>query len=317
VTNVSFECIDRRSSPPSSGRAARDAEIAALVAHPAMPEVLRSLFTSINGLIQGHRILNLIVTDRSRMVMGWLTLFLDASYDQHDPLSGLTVNRYKALCARSGLSSPGRGAAMLGLMRFAGYLEPATRASRGLPLRLVPTAKLIEPQRLRLRFIFKALACFRPEAKIGLTRIDEPVFFNTLVRCIGEQYLARERLIEHAPNLAFFAERKAGLQILMGLMLSAQPGDPLPPSGPISVSVRELARRYAVARSQVRELLRSGLEAGLLTTAGDDGNSYRMAPQLRASVASFIAAMLVLVGDAARQAQDEIAEPLRSTEGAA
>jgi hypothetical protein len=251
------------------------------------------------------------------MTMGWLTLFLDAGYDQRDPLSGLTVNRYKALCARAGLSSPGRGAAMLGLMRFAGYLEPATRASRGLPLRLVPTAKLIEPQRLRLRFAFKALARLQPEADIGLGRIDEPVFFKVLLRCLGEQYLARERLIEHAPNLAFFAERKAGLQILMGLMLSAQPDDPLPPSGPISVSVKELARRYAVARSQVRELLRSGLEAGLLIAVGIDGSSYRMAPQLRASVAGFIAAMLVLLADAARQAQDETAEQLRTAEGTA
>ncbi len=275
--------------------------------HPAMPEALRGLFTSIRDLNHGNRLVNILMSDRARMMMGWMTLFLDASYDPHDPLSGLTVNRYKALCLRAGLSSPGRGAATLGLMRFAGYLEPAMRARRGLPLRLVPTEKLIAPLRARLEFALTALARFRPEGAIGLARLDDPVFFKCLLRCVGEQYLARERLVDHAPGLAFFAERKGGLLILMALMLSAEPNDPLPPSGPMSVSVQELARHTAVARAQVRDLLRGGVEAGLLTMDSDGGNAYRMAPKLRAGVASFIAAVLLLLADAVTQARYGVA----------
>lgn len=275
--------------------------------HPAMPEALRGLFTSIHDLNHGNSLVNILMSDRARMMMGWMTLFLDANYDPHDPLSGLTVNRYKALCARAGLSSPGRGAATLGLMRFAGYLEPATRAARGLPLRLVPTDKLIAPLRARLEFALTALARLRPEGAIGLARLSDPSYFKCLLRCLGEQFLARERLVDHAPGLAFFAERKGGLLILMTLMLSAQADDPLPPSGPMSVSVKELARRNAVARAQVRELLRGGVDAGLLVMGSGDASAYRMTPELQAGVANFIAAVLLLLADAVAQAHDEIA----------
>ena len=292
---------------PTSRGAERVAAIAAMTQHPAMPGVLLGLFTSIHALNQGNRLVNILMSDRARMMMGWMTLFLDASHDPQDPLSGLTVNRFKALCARAGLCSPGRGAATLGLMRFAGYLEPATRAARGLPLRLMPTEKLVAPLRARLEFGLTALTRLRPEGAVGLARLNDPVFFKRLLRCLGEQFLERERLVDHAPALWFFAERKGGLLILMALMLSAQPDDPLPPSGPMSVSVKELARRNAVARAQVRELLRGGVEAGLLIKHAKNGNTYRMTPKLRADVANFIGAVLLLLADAVTQAQNEIA----------
>lgn len=281
-----------------------------------MPDALRSLLVGLDRLIQTNRFFNMILSDRARMMMGWLALFLDAGYDPRDPLSGLTVNRFKALCARAGLSSPGRGAATLGLMRFAGYIEPATRTARGLPLRLVPTEKLMAPQRKRLMLGLTALSRLRPEGQIGLARLDDPVFSKRLLRCVGELCLERERLIDHAPALTFFAERKGGLLVLIGLMLSAQPDDSFPPSGPLSVSLKELARRYGVARAQVRELLRAAVESGLLTRHGDDGSSYQLSPPLRADGANFVAAILLLLGDAVSEAQDEIAQMAWPVEGA-
>ena len=307
MSSVGSEMAARAHLPRS---AAHDAERAAAVAemtqHPAMPEALRSLFTSIHGLNQGNRLVNILMSDRARMMMSWMTLFLDANHDPRDPLSGLTVNRYKALCARAGLCSPGRGAAMLGLMRFAGYLEPATRATRGLPLRLVPTEKLIAPLRARLMFGLTALARLRPEGAIGLARLNDPVFVKRLLGCVGDKFLEREHMVEHAPALTFFAERKGGLLILMALMLSARLDDPLPPSGPMAVSVKELARRTAVTRAQVRDVLRGGIESGLLTKDPDDGSAYRMTPELRAGVANFIAAVLLLLADLVAQAQHEL-----------
>ncbi|HVZ52982.1 MAG TPA: hypothetical protein VG986_13510 [Pseudolabrys sp.] len=306
MVTVSGLSIESARSRPLPGLAERAAALAAMTQHPAMPEALRILFTAINALNRGNRLINLMMSDRARIMMGWLTLFLDAGYDPRDPLSGLTVNRYKALCAETGLSSPGRGAGTLGFMRFAGYLEPATPAARGLPLRLVPTEKLIAPLRARLKFGLTALAHLRPEGAIGLARLNDPVFFKRLLRGVGEQFLDREHLIDHAPTLAFFAERKGGLLILMALMLSAQPNDPLPPSGPMAVSVKELARRSVVARAQVRDLLRGGVEAGLMTFDATEG-AYRMTPKLQVGVVNFIAAVLLLLADAVTRAHEELA----------
>jgi hypothetical protein len=94
--------------------------VAEIAAHPQMPEAMRLLASGLTDFFQGSRLLNLIASDRGRMVMAWMALYLDAGHDPRDPLSGLTVNRYKALCARTGVCSPGRGSAMLGIMRFAG-----------------------------------------------------------------------------------------------------------------------------------------------------------------------------------------------------
>jgi hypothetical protein len=279
-------------------RAARARDIAALAAHPGMPEAQRVLYRGFTELFQGNRLLNLIVSDRGRLLMAFMASYLDAGYDPRDPLSGLTVNRYKALCASTGLCSPGRGAAMLGIMRFAGYLEPATRAHRGLPLRLVPTEKLLAQQRARWRLLFSALSLLGEEGARALARVDDPTFGKVFIRVACEAFLARERPIEHGPALALFADHKAGLMILMSLMLSAAPGDDMPPSGPMSVPVARLARRFAASRAQVKDILKGAADAGLLIPLGGEQAAYVLSPQLRTSVIGFTAALFTLVIDA-------------------
>jgi hypothetical protein len=240
------------------------------------------------------------------MVMAWMALYLDAGHDPRDPLSGLTVNRYKALCARTGVCSPGRGAAMLGIMRFAGYLETAGRAQRGLPLRLVPTEKLRAQQRERWRRVFPALARVRPEGEIGLALIDQPAFHKAFIRACIESYLAGKPPIDFGPALMPFADQKAGFMVLMSLMLSAPPEDRMPPSGPMSVPVAQLARRFAVSRAQVKHTLRSAVAAGLLVPTGPDQSAYLIAPPLRESIFGFVAALLLLLADGIAGAQAEL-----------
>lgn len=285
--------------------AERTAAIAALCQHPAMPDALRSMLVAASDVARGNQLLALIVSDRARWIMSWLALFLDASHDPSDPFSGLTVNRFKSLCAGADLASPGTAVAMLGLMRFAGYIEPATRAHRGVPLRLIPTEKLLGPQRERLRHALKSLALLRPEGTVGLARLDDPVCFKAFCRGIGEQFLARERLIEHGPTVKFFADRKAGLLLLAAMTLSVPVGETVPSAGPIPVSIKGLARQLHVARSQVRDLLHGGVEAGLLEATVPESTTYTITPRLRADIVGFVAALLMLLADAVTQAQGE------------
>src|SRR5256885_4858788 len=64
--------------------------VATIAAHPQMPEAMRLLASGLTDFFQGSRLLNLIASDRGRMVMAWMALYLDAGHDQRDPLSGLT-----------------------------------------------------------------------------------------------------------------------------------------------------------------------------------------------------------------------------------
>ena len=277
--------------------------VAAIAAHPQMPQAMRLFCSGLIDFFQGSRLLNLIASDRGRMVMAWMALYLDAGYDPRDPLSGLTVNRYKALCASTGVCSPGRGAAMLGIMRFAGYLEPAGRAHRGLPLRLVPTEKLKVQQRERWRRLFPALACVRPEGEIGVALIDDPAFYKAFVRASVDAYLAGRPPIDFGLALMPFAEQKAGFMVLMSLLLSTPPEQGMPPSGPMSVPVARLARRFAVSRAQVKHTLRSAVAAGLLIPAEQDQSAYLITPALRESMFGFVAALLLLLADGIAGAQ--------------
>src|SRR2546423_15232568 len=137
-----------------------------------------------------------------------MALYSDAGHARRGPLSELPVTRYRVLCASTCVCSPGRGAAMLGIMRFAGYLEPAGRAHRGLPLRLIPTEKLTAQQRERWRRVFPALARVCPEGEIGLALIDEPAFHKAFIRASVEAYLSGRPPIDFGPALTLFADQK-------------------------------------------------------------------------------------------------------------
>ncbi len=195
---------------------------------------------------------------------------------------------------------------MLGIMRFAGYLEPAGRAHRGLPLRLIPTEKLRAQQRERWRRVFPALARVRPEGEIGLALIDEPAFHKAFIRASVNTYLSGRPPIDFGPALMPFADQKAGFMVLMSLMLSTPPEDRMPPSGPMSVPVARLARRFAVSRAQVKHTLRSAVAAGLLTPTGPDQAAYLITPVLRESLFGFVAALLLLLADGITGAQAEL-----------
>jgi DNA-binding FadR family transcriptional regulator len=91
--------------------------------------------------------------------------------------------------------------------------------------------------------------------------------------------------------------------VLFTLMLSAPPEDGMPPTGRMSVAVDQLARRFAVSRRHVRNVLDRAVAAGLLARAGADGTAYVMAPRLRTDVVAFFAAMLLIVAEAIVQVE--------------
>jgi hypothetical protein len=300
-----------------AAKQARADEIGALATHANMPKALRTLSRGIVELFVGNRLLNLLVSDRGRVVMGCLALYLDAGHDPRNPLSGLTVNRFKAQCAETGVCSAGRAAAMLGLMRFAGYLEPAQRTQRGLPLRLVPTERLVEPLRQRWRAVFVALAQLRPEGEAGLALLDDPAFTKAFVRAVVHLFRTRERIVAHGPAMELFIDRKAGFVVLMNMMLSAAPGDDMPPRAPLPVSVVGLARRFAVSRGQIKDILQSAVAAELLEPVGADQSAYLITPRLREGILHFFAALFVLVTDGIAEAERSMRAGDAPMEGAA
>ena len=123
-------------SPPSlfaPGGPVSAAAIAELRAHPNFPNAIRTLGSGMLALYRGNRLLNMLINDRGRMVIGYLSLYLHEGGAPDGRGSGFGVGQLKALCAAAGLASPGRTAAMLALMRMSGHIarhrRPKTSAA--------------------------------------------------------------------------------------------------------------------------------------------------------------------------------------------
>jgi hypothetical protein len=268
------------------------AEVAAFAAHPNMPLAVKAITTGLLDLYQRRPILNRVMNDRVRLAVSHIALYL------HYSGQGLTTNRFKQLCVQAGLGSPGRAVAVLALMRFAGMLKQETDAQRGQRQLLVPSESLLDLQRERFRVGFEALSHLSPVGAIGLTRLQEPDFFGSLMREIGNSLRLRQQPVRYAPKVNFFFERNSGAVILAWLILAGNADDTIPPTEAFSVSIAALARRFAVSRIHVARTLAAAEEEHLLERDPPGSNLYRMMPELRETITTFTAALLALLATA-------------------
>ncbi len=279
---------ERRPVPAPAGWLS-EAMVTALCRHPQFPTSVCRLVEELTVGYVGNRLMNQVLSDRGRVMLGLLVSYLDA---QSSSLAGTgaTLGSVQAMCRITDLCSPGRAAAMIAAMRFAGYVvaEPAG----GRRTRLVPTEKLGAEHRRRWRLHYEAMVHVLPRAARVLRRLDSKPFLDTLLVEMGRQYLGGFRLLDYAPGLSRIAESNAGLLTISGLVApSVEMGEK---AVSIPVSISALSRRFSVARSHVRKVLRLAERAGLLAPA-DDGASVIALPALRDSVLRFFAALFLLL----------------------
>ena len=104
----------------------------------------------------------MLINDRGRMVIGYLSLYLHEGGAPDGRGTGFGVGQLKALCAAAGFASPGRTAAMLALMRMSGHIASASAAEDKRRHILVPTEKLRAAHRDRWEYVVAALRDIRP-----------------------------------------------------------------------------------------------------------------------------------------------------------
>ncbi|MGO4831921.1 hypothetical protein AB4144_06425 [Rhizobiaceae sp. 2RAB30] len=280
-------------------------EVIALTAHPRFDEAIRFMAGGTVQLHRGNRLLNTLVNDRGRFVIGYLAVYLHhCGDDRHGP--GLTMSRMRAICVEQKLCSGNRAEAVMALMRLFGYLsgEPAS-ADRRMRL-LVPTDRLVASLRERWTNQFEAMRRVLPEGDRALAALDRPEFMPAFVRQLAVPYLAGFRFMDQVPDLGLFMERNAGLVILFDLALAGPQGGAFPPTGPIPVSISALAGRFGVSRSHVRKLLRDAGDLGLIHRIDTGGSLVSLTERLAEAVRAFFATALLFLAHCAAAAVDEI-----------
>jgi hypothetical protein len=295
------ERLDRTASLFEPDGPLAQAEIDAIRADPRFPQAIRVFAQGMISIYRGNRLLNALINDRGRMVIGYLSLYLHDGGAPDGRGSGFGVGQLKALCAATGMASPGRTAAMLALMRVAGYIESAHAPDDRRRRILVPTERLRETHRERWRGVAEAVRQVRPETAAAFD-LGNPEFEAAYVRYTADYFVNGMRVIDVAPELMLFTDRNAGMMILFNLLLSGEPGDTIPPQRPVQISISALASRFGVSRVHVRTLFREAEAAGLIERTE---SHLTFKPALIEACVNFVATALLFVGYCAVQAAAE------------
>lgn len=263
-------------------------------------------------MYQGGHLLNWLMDDRGRMLFGYVALYLHLSRDPADPTSGLTPTRMKAMCSELDICSPGRAAAMLSLMRFAGYLTPDIQVVDRRQRRLLATEKLFDLLRTRWRLHFSAMAPLMPDGQAMLAALGDKAVEAAFVAAMVRHFRAGFRLVHSAPGLGLFGERNAGMLILSSLIASGEEDDTVPPSRPVPISIAGLARRFAVSRPHVLKLIRDAAEQGFVERLGSNLNTVVLQPRLLDETQAFFATSYLFLADCMREAMQASAGEKRA-----
>lgn len=273
----------------------------------AHPDFVRAAIASAQGSVALHRnsrVMTWMLSDRARALMPYVVFYLDATSRADDPRSGLTASRAKALCAETGICSPGRAAACMALLQFGGFVVPAPASADRRVRRLVPSDKLKAAQRERLVRQFGAIAIVIPEVADALLLLGDADFERAFWLSMGEQFIGGVRVLDYA-DLGLFAERNAVMVILFSLMLAGQADERTLPAEPVAIPLAEIARRFQVSRTHVMRLLRDAEAAGFIAREGAP-DRLRFLPPLTEELQNMFAALFLFIGGNARRAVADV-----------
>ena len=280
----------------------------ALRLHPALPRAAAGFAASLIDTYQGNALLNALMNDRGRVMLGLFVLYLEVlpfpgAEERGDDALGATLGTVQSLCRQTGLCSAGRVASMLAAMRFGGYIAVRTDPHDHRRRILVPTDKLADLNRHRWVQQFTAMAPIFPGAGLVPARLRSREFRTAFLRELGVPFLAGFRVLGHVPVLEALAESNAGLLLLSSLWLRDLAGE-RQSAQPVPISVSALARRFCVSRAHVRNMLAAAAFRGLLAREHGSDNVFVL-PALTEALLQFYGVLFLLFDRCAARAKGQ------------
>lgn len=247
-----------------------EAAYARMKTHPRFPEACAHSAQSTLSRLEGNTLMSRAVKDLSRIFYGVFALYLDARDE-------LTLTGIQEFCAETGLASPGRAAAILLQLRMLGYVLRDPDATGTRRRRFIPAPLMKESFVGVFRDELLGLALIEPDAAIAARRLPEPEILRQFILTMGAGFanIARSRA---TTQITPFADRNAGLAILYKLAIPGEADGEYPAQGAVRMSVKDIARRFAVSRSHVLRFLRDAETAGLLRRNADEATGFLEEP---------------------------------------
>jgi hypothetical protein len=262
--------------------------IIALRSHPRFLEGLKSYAALIPDYFSNNLVLNRVVTEAWRFEILVYLLYLYDTKDSSDPRSGLTLSNLQKLCKQQNVASSGRVLAIVGIMRFGGYLEriKATRDNRVVQLKPSEAfVDIVEGWNYRLLTIIDSIM---QEENLTDYYSGHPRFGWVMRRRGAEDLIAGWKLLEKFPEVNHFLKSDGGWMLLLTCVAKSLALGAYKTIEPISLDLRFFGATFGVSRSHLRRLLESAFAQGLLDMPPRNGSTILLSERL---VASFLTCM--------------------------
>lgn len=255
------------------------AEAARLRKQPGFQDAVRLNAEELLSFYERQPLLNHLVSEEARWLTGGFILFLHFTRRPDDPTSGATLARVQAMAVDHGLASPGRIAALVGLMRLGGFVKQVSVSGDRRMRRLEPTESLLGYSRRWLAAHLGPLALASPADDHRALHEKDPTFLERYYREAGRLYFGGGRIPELIPAIRLFMGRDAAYMILLRLWIS-DPSGAVPPRQPVALPYGEIGKRFGVSRAHVRKIMEAAQAEGYLELLAEGGQAIRVMPPL-------------------------------------
>ena len=260
--------------------------------HPRMLDGVLRYDALIPDYFADNVILNRVVIELRRFQMIVYTLHLHDTRSPDDPRTGLTHSRLQKLAVTHELASPGGVTAFLGLMLLAGYLKRVRSAKDRRIVHYQPTEKFIGIVEGWNRAIFACIDAIAPEGRLVACHAAHPRFGWNMRERGAQVLLAGWKPLGPFPEAEHFISRQGGFMLLLRVVAENIKQSQLSEIVPVSLDLAKFGKRFGVSRSQLRQLLESAHEKGLLDASPRNGSYILPSPRLIASFVSWQASEL-------------------------
>jgi hypothetical protein len=248
-----------------------------ILAHPRFAFARDEFVKAMLGLYEHRPVLNRLLLEASRTVLGIVIICLHARYHRAERETWSTLRLVTDAMALHGLASPSRVHDLVSRLVKASYLEQRA-APRDRRVRiLTPTRIMIAQDQdflvshyLPLQILFPDPGYAPIMTRDGAFQLRQRMVSRDLF-ALGAQILARN------PVMMLFQGRDAGVMILIKMIqLAARQRD----TEPLKVTYSDLGKRFGVSRTHVRKLLEAAEQIKLLRLTKSNGQFIELKPEL-------------------------------------
>lgn len=269
----------------------------AILAHPRFPEARTMYLRGVLNLYGDDPFLNKLLLESARQIVFGATICLMAAHRADDRSTWPTLANLKRVLRPFGQSSDRRIEQLVARLISVGYLTQSPIEHDGRVRLILPSDLMLRHDEDWLIAHYVPLALLYPGDQYHLP-LARDRSFQMAQRKVSFDFIPRSAMVLMSnPDIMLFGSRDAGFLVLAQILLDA--------GNQSRTSFEDLARRFAVSRTHVRQLLRDAQDRQLLRLAGRGGQEIILLPALWNAVDRFVADGMSghdLTGSVARRA---------------